>query len=213
MPPEYDATRATYALTRQNDPAIVAAVEGALGDARTIAVAGRFESPDRAVAPQPPAELPDASMDAAVGIMVPDLETLAQLRRVARGRVVLFTYDPERAADLWFVRDYLPELAELQLRRRPRILEQAAAAGTSATIERVPIPHDCRDGLLGAFWRRPERYLDTGLYGDDVPRDAIERGLGKLRTDLDAGAWRRRYGGLLSRDELDIGYRLVVAEL
>ena len=213
MPPEYDATRATYALTRQNDPAIVAAVERALGDARTIAVAGRFESPGREILDRPPAELPDGSADAAVGIMVTGLETLAQLRRVARGRVVLFTYDPERATDLWFVRDYLPELAAVQLERRPRILEQAAAAGGSATIERVPIPHDCRDGLLGAYWRRPERYLDPAQYGDDVPREALERGLARLHTDLEAGAWRRRYGGLLTREALDVGYRLVVAEI
>jgi hypothetical protein len=24
----------------------------------------------------------------------------------------------------------------------------------------VPIPHDCIDGFHGAFWRRPEAYLD-----------------------------------------------------
>jgi len=42
---------------------------------------------------------------------------------------------------------------------------------------------------------------------------ALERGLARLRNDLDSGAWRRRYGGLLSREELDVGYRLVVAEL
>jgi hypothetical protein len=41
----------------------------------------------------------------------------------------------------------------------------------------------------------------------------LQRGLDKLRNDLDSGAWRRRYGGLLSRDELDVGYRLLVAEL
>jgi hypothetical protein len=211
VPPDYDATRATYTLTGQTDPAIVAAVERALGDARTIAVAGRYESPSRETADGAPAELPDASVDAAVGIMVADLETLAHLRRVARGRVVLFTYDPERAADLWFVRDYLPELAGVQLERRPRILEQAAAVGTPAAIDRLPIPHDCRDGLLGAFWRRPERYLDPALFAGDVPPEAIERALGKLRTDLEAGAWRRRYGGLLSREALDVGYRLVAA--
>ncbi len=212
MPPEYDATRATYALTRQTDPAIVAAVERALGDARTIAVAGRYESPSRDTVARPLAELEDASVDAAVGIMVADLRTLAELRRVARGRVVLFTYDPERASDLWFVRDYVPDLAGVQLERRPRIFAQAEAAGSSATIDRVPIPHDCRDGLLGAYWRRPERYLDPAQYGDDVPREALERGLARLHTDLEAGAWRRRYGGLLTREALDVGYRLVVAE-
>ena len=27
----------------------------------------------------------------------------------------------------------------------------------------LPIPHDCSDGVLGAYWRRPEAYLDPGV--------------------------------------------------
>ena len=27
----------------------------------------------------------------------------------------------------------------------------------------VPIPHDCVDGLLGAYWRRPEAYLNAEI--------------------------------------------------
>jgi hypothetical protein len=213
VPPEYDASRATYALTRQTDPQIALAVERALGDARTLACAGHYESPERECAGGRPASLADGSVDAAVGIMVPDLGTLTHLRRVARGQVVLFAYDPERAADLWFVRDYLPGLVEVQLARFPRILDQAAAIGGAQSIERVPIPHDCRDGLLGAFWRRPDRYLDpdSPLFAGLDP-EVVGQALDKLRNDLDSRAWRRRYGGLLSRERLDVGYRLVVAE-
>jgi hypothetical protein len=35
----------------------------------------------------------------------------------------------------------------------------------------------------------------------------------RLRADLDRGAWERRWGRLLELDELDLGYRVVVAEL
>ena len=78
----------------------------------------------------------------------------------------------------------------------------------------MPIPHDCREGLLGAFWRRPERYLDAGQSAfAGIEPGALARGLDDLRTDLDSGAWRRRYGGLLRLEELDVGYRLVTAEL
>jgi hypothetical protein len=83
-------------------------------------------------------------------------------------------------------------------------------------VDRVPIPHDCRDGFLGAYWRRPERYLEPAVrpgistFGELEP-EVLEAALAKLRNDVDSGAWRRRYGGLLSRDELDVGYRLVVA--
>jgi hypothetical protein len=116
------------------------------------------------------------------------------------------------------VRDYLPEIEGLDRARFLPIEEQAAAVGGKARIERVPIPAECRDGMLGAFWRRPERYLDpTLLPGNSaftaLPPEVLKRGLDKLRNDLDSGAWRRRYGGLLSRDELDVGYRLVTAEL
>jgi len=33
-----------------------------------------------------------------------------------------------------------------------------------------------------------------------------------LAADLDGGEWERRNGALLELDELDLGYRLVVAE-
>ncbi|MEA2448619.1 MAG: hypothetical protein QOG63_551 [Thermoleophilaceae bacterium] len=250
MPPEYDASRAAYALTRRSDPRIAAAIERALGDARSIvnvgAGPGAYESPDReviAVEPsatmraQRPAgsapviaghaeDLPleDDSVDAALAVLTThhwddQLRGLAEMRRVARKRVVVFTFDVEQAGAFWLVRDYLPEIAEVDRRRFMPIDELVVALEPAeASVERVPIPHDCRDGFLGAFWRRPERYLDPALlpgnsaFGAIDPK-ALERGLAKLSNDLAAGAWRRRYGGLLSREELDVGYRLVIAEL
>jgi hypothetical protein len=136
-----------------------------------------------------------------------------------RTRAVVFTYDPDEAESLWLVRDYLPELADLAHERFPAIEELVAALGAAeASVERVPVPYDCRDGLLGAFWRRPERYLDPALRRHGAPLAGIETGvlqraLDELRTDLDGGAWRRRYGGLLGLEELDVGYRLVTADL
>jgi hypothetical protein len=37
--------------------------------------------------------------------------------------------------------------------------------------------------------------------------------LKRLREDLASGEWQRRYGYLLRLRELDIGYRLIIAEL
>jgi len=34
----------------------------------------------------------------------------------------------------------------------------------------------------------------------------------RLRDDLESGAWRRRNGHLLGLEELDLGYRLLIAE-
>jgi hypothetical protein len=81
-------------------------------------------------------------------------------------------------------------------------------------IHPVPIPADCSDGFLGAYWRRPARYLDAGARGaisgfarlrDPAP------GLERLRADLADGTWKRRHGDLLALSELDLGYRLIVA--
>jgi hypothetical protein len=33
----------------------------------------------------------------------------------------------------------------------------------------------------------------------------------RLRADLDSGEWHRQWGHLLALDELDLGYRVVVA--
>jgi hypothetical protein len=156
---------------------------------------------------------PSRAAAAIAGRLDPRIEAAIE-RALARGRTVVFTYDPDEATSLWLVRDYLPELAERARRRYPPIDELVAAIGApAASVERVPIPHDCREGLLGAFWRRPERYLDPAQRAfAGIEAGALARGLDDLRTDLDSGAWRRRYGGLLRLEELDVGYRLVTAE-
>jgi hypothetical protein len=227
---EYDASRAAYAATRRPDPRIAAAIERALGNACTVANvgarAGSYESPDREIiAIDVRAEalaLGDASVDAATALLTVQhwsdpLAGLTELRRVARGPVVVLTFDPAAADALWLVRDYLPELAAVDRACFPTIEATVQALGGGrTTVERVPIPHDCRDGFLGAYWRRPERYLEPAVrpgissFGELDPA-VLERGLSKLRNDLDSGAWRRRYGGLLPLEELDIGYRLVVS--
>jgi SAM-dependent methyltransferase len=244
---EYDASRAAYTATRRADPRIAAAIERALGDARTVlnvgAGAGSYESPEREVtavepsatmrALRPPGapeaidaraeELPfdDGSFDAATAILTvhhwsDPARGLRELRRVARGPVVLLTFDPHESEAFWLVRDYLPEIGAIDRARFLTVPATIEALGGQAEVERVPIPHDCRDGFLGAYWRRPERYLEPAAkpgiscFGE-LDDDVLERALERLRNDLDSGAWRRRYGGLLSREELDIGYRLVVA--
>jgi len=40
----------------------------------------------------------------------------------------------------------------------------------------------------------------------------ISEGLRKLASDLDTGAWARRYSELLNLDECDFGYRLVTTK-
>jgi hypothetical protein len=71
------------------------------------------------------------------------------------------------------------------------------------------------DGFLGAYWRRPHAYLDPAVRGAISTFSKIgdvEAGLARLRNDLENGTWSRRHALLLTRSELDLGYRLVIAQ-
>jgi len=141
-----------------------------------------------------------------------------ELRRVARKRVVIFTYDTSYMEHFWLLRDYLPKLARLDVTRFPRIDEQRAAIGEEVRIEPVPIPHDCEDGFLAAYWRRPMAYLDKqirmGMSIFQLPgAERLLDGLDELASDLQNGRWDARNQDISEREELDLGYRLLITEL
>jgi SAM-dependent methyltransferase len=163
-----------------------------------------------------------AAFDAGLALLTihhwPDWRVgIAELARVARDRVVVFTWDPG-ADDFWLVRDYLPRLHARDRSVFPSIATLTAMlASTHPVLDviDVAIPGDCTDGFLGAYWRRPEMYLDEGArraisaLSSDAPE--IAEALERLRRELADGTWAVRHGALLARRELDIGYRLVVA--
>ena len=238
---------ATYSAQRRADPRLAAHIRAALGDARSVvnvgAGAGSYEPDDLDVIAIEPSEgmidqrppsaaparrglaeslpLPDSCADAAMAILTihhwGDLGAgLRELRRVARRRVVILHFDPALARRFWLVEEYLPQIGEYE-RDVPPPSEVAALLDAPAEILPVPIPWDCTDGFLGAYWRRPAAYLDP------VVREAISvfaplgqalaPGLERLRADVESGAWADRHADLLALEELDIGYRLVVASL
>ncbi|MBI5170569.1 MAG: methyltransferase domain-containing protein [Candidatus Eisenbacteria bacterium] len=141
---------------------------------------------------------------------------LAECARVARERVVLLTFDAF-AEGFWLVRDYFPEFLELDRRQFPPVGDYATLFAGRADVEiaSVPVPRDCVDGFLGAYWARPEAYLDPAVRAgiSSFARCDTAAGLERLRADLASGAWHARNGELLERDALDLGYRLVVATL
>ena len=169
----------------------------------------------RAVAEELPFE--DGSFDAAMAVLSDHHWSdhdrgIAELRRVAR-RVVLFTWDPATVNDAWLVREYLPAFEGLV--PQGFRLEQTAEALGGARIEPVPIPHDCTDGFLHAYWRRPRAYLDPQVRAGIsvfalMEPGPVEAGLERLRNDLESGAWERDHAELLQLEELDLGYRLVI---
>jgi SAM-dependent methyltransferase len=171
----------------------------------------------RAFAEQLPFD--DGAFDAAMAVLSDhhwsDHEQgLAEMRRVA-GRVVLFTWDPATTYDSWLVNEYFRGFKELV--PDGFRLDRTAERLGGARIEPVAIPHDCRDGFLHAYWRRPHAYLDPRVRdGISVfrllPHEEVEAAMAALRADLESGEWERRNASILELDELDLGYRLVVAD-
>jgi hypothetical protein len=140
---------------------------------------------------------------------------------VARRRVVLFGIDPANTGGFWMTREYLPEVMSLVSgsggpTRWEKELGELLPGRLQ--VETVPVPHDCRDGFYGAWWRRPAAFLDPVVRAgisvfSQVPEAAVTRALDRLRADLDSGAWARRHADLLELDELDLGYRVITVEL
>ena len=159
----------------------------------------------------------DGAFDAAMAVLSdhhwPDRAAgLRELRRVASRRAVVLQCDLEPMMDFWLVRDYLTTFREAGM----SMAELAGHLGAQR-IEPVPIPHDCRDGFFVAYWRRPHAYLDPRVRdGISVfrlmPQAEVDEAIGRLRADLESGAWARNNADLLDREQLDLGFRLVVAE-
>lgn len=163
---------------------------------------------------------PDRSFDAVMAVLTlhhwaDRAAGLAECARVARERVVLLTYDPT-ADGFWLLRDYFPAFLDADRRQFPGIAEYAQTFGPAARVrvEPVPVPRDCVDGFLGAYWARPEAYLDPAVRAgiSSFSLQGSEAGVERLRADLASGAWHARHGHLLATDALDVGYRLVVAD-
>jgi len=139
-----------------------------------------------------------------------------ELRRVARGAVVILTYDATISGAMWLMADYLPEVAALDLRIFPPLEKLAEWLGGDVRIAKVPIPRDTPDWMLGSFWAHPERVLDANARAATsgfarMPADVVERVVSEVSFDLARGLWDRRYGHLRSLDEFDVGLRLLVA--
>ena len=236
----YDTIGLNYADLRRPDARIARKIEDALGAAQTVlnvgAGAGSYEPTDRQVtAIEPSAEMiqqrsatnanvfqggaedlpfEDKSFDASMALLTihhwSDQEQGAmEMRRVTRDKIVFLTYDPTFRG--FWLADYFPALVTLDEGQMPKMADYERWLG-STKVSVVPIPHDCTDGFLAGYWRRPAAYLEERVraamssfwaLGD------VSDGLRKLEADLKSGVWEQRYSDLLNIAELDCGYRLV----
>ncbi|WAJ46826.1 methyltransferase domain-containing protein [Mycobacterium sp. Aquia_216] len=243
----YDRTGRGYSRTRRADPRVAAVIGEALLGMTTVANigagTGSYEpartvvsvEPSRVmIAQRPPGCAPaiqavaerlpirSNAVDAALAVLTvhhwSDLATgIAEMRRIARRRLVVFTWDHNLFRRFWLVNEYLPAAARTDADLAVPITKLASLLGDPKIIA-VPVPHDCVDGFGGAYWRRPHAYLDPAVQAGMslftlTSKVALQKGLSRLRADLDNGAWERRHDDLLDTEELDLGYRLLVAEL
>lgn len=242
----YDTVGRTYQVTRRADPRIATLIDDALAGTGSVvnigAGTGSYEPPQTVLAIEPslvmiaqrrataaPAiqsvaeQLPlrDDCADAALAVLTihhwTDLSAgVAEMRRVARRRLVFLTWDPVKIASYWLMSEYVPELARIDA-------EMAVPIGrltellTNPVVTPVPVPHDCTDGFAAAFWRRPEAYLDPTVRAGitlftRTADEAAGPGLARLADDLRSGRWQHEHANLLDVGELDVGYRLVSAD-
>jgi SAM-dependent methyltransferase len=243
----YDRIGSGYTLTRQPDPRIAATIIEALSDARSVvnvgAGAGSYEPAQIVVVAVDPSiemirqrpnrsapavlaraeSLPfrSRSFDAAFAVLTIHHWTsisagLSELRRVATRRVVILTCDPACGDRFWLASHYLPEIIELDRSQLPTLGRLEKCLG-EIKILRGPDSQRLQDGFLGAFWQRPEAYLDPAVRRGismfaKLPSDAVDRGLARLSDDLDSGRWEKLFGQLRTQDTADLGYRLIIAE-
>ncbi|MEW2398484.1 methyltransferase domain-containing protein [Streptomyces sp. NPDC046862] len=243
----YDRIGVTYNHTRRPDHRIAVKIREALGQAGTVinvgAGAGSYEPPQTVLAVEPSAvmiaqrpagsaralqasaesiPIADESADAAMAILTvhhwTNLEAgIGEVLRIARQRVVIFTWDQAIFRRFWLLDEYLPEVAAFTETQTVPIDRLIALLG-DARVETVPIPHDCTDGFGAAFWRRPEAYLDPNVRAGismlaQTGEEVLRPGLTRLSSDLSSGLWHERHADLLDCETLDVGYRLLVADL
>lgn len=239
----YDRIGLRYATRRKPDPRIEARIDAALGQCNRVlnvgAGTGSYEPANRSVVAvepsiemirqRPPGAAPvvqasasnlpfhDQSFDAALAVLTvhhwPRREQgLAEMRRVARELVVILTWDPGHPG-FWLVQQYFPEILEMDRLVFPTLHEVESIIGPAVSSV-VPVPADCIDGFLGAYWKRPAQYLEAPVRAaiSVFSRLDCSEGLSRLRRDLDDGTWLSRNGALQELQELDVGYRLVVAQ-
>jgi SAM-dependent methyltransferase len=163
---------------------------------------------------------PDQHFDAAMAISTvhqwADLHAgLSEMRRVAKGPVVILTSDPLLIERFW-LNDYAPEVLRTEARRFPGIDAITIALAGSSKVTAVMIPLNCKDGFNEAYYGRPERLLkdEARLACSSwsfIDRTLTQRYIQHLAGDLHNGGWDAVFGELRKLPEYDGSLRLIVA--
>ncbi|HZG00091.1 MAG TPA: class I SAM-dependent methyltransferase [Chitinophagales bacterium] len=217
---DYDKHGKKYISHRCTDPRIATQLYVKLRDAKTIlnvgAGAGSYEPEDKYVVAVEPSQvmraqrigkvpainaiaeaLPfdDNAFDASMAILTvhhwnDKAKGLKEMRRVTKGPVVIFTFDPFFISKFWLY-DYVPQIVETDRKRFPPIEFYKECLGGKFEVEPIRVPMDCVDGFQEAFYARPEAFLDESVRRsqsawDFLPVGVEAEAVEKLKADLES---------------------------
>jgi SAM-dependent methyltransferase len=187
---DYGSIGADYSSYRRPDPRIMAYIDRALGDARTVlnvgAGSGSYEPLDRdvtAVEPsasmraQRPAHLRvaidavaenlpfvDGQFDASMATFTvhqwTDLDRGLAEMRRVTAGPVIVLTCDPTLVERFWLNDFAPEVLATEARRYPSLDRIRRHLGGATRELSVPIPFDCSDGFNEAYYGRPEHLLD-----------------------------------------------------
>jgi SAM-dependent methyltransferase len=166
--------------------------------------------------------LSDGCVDAALAVFTihhwADVANgLNELVRVARRRIVLLTMDPLHLEQHWVIAEYAPEIMDTHVAEFPSIAWLLGALPSARAVE-WEVPADCSDLFMAALWARPEAYLHPAIRSatsvwHQLSAAVADRAVERLGADLEAGRWDARHGDLRRTAALDVGVRIVIADL
>ncbi len=136
-----------------------------------------------------------------------------ELCRVARRRVVVH-FDPSHHDRQWLIRDYVPEIGDLDASRNSF---DAVVDRLRAEVTVLPLSRGFTDGVIGAYWCRPHAYLDPEVRSHmsgfaQIDPSVVDAAMARLADDLRSGAWARRNAALADLTSFDAGFRLLVSD-
>jgi SAM-dependent methyltransferase len=237
----YDKIGNTYVVERCPDPRIEEKIHQKISRARSVlnigAGTGSYEPKDKAVVSldpsilmlrkRPPGSAPcvlgeaeklpfkNSTFDCAMALLTihhwSDWKNgISEALRVSRSHVVILTWDPNHEG-FWLTQDYLQDIAKADSEKFPS-MAALESMFRDILVESIMIPSDCTDGFMGAYWQRPDAYLDHSKRASisSLALNPNFAGLEKLRREISSGEWEKKYGHLRNQSELDVGYRLLV---
>jgi len=140
---------------------------------------------------------------------------LKEIRRVTRGPIVIMTFDASAPTDFWIF-DYCPEMKAVEQKRYGALSSIINELPGSSEVISVPVPIDCTDRFQVALYARPEEFLNPEVRSSQsawkfLPAGAEENFVRTLKSDLESGAWKKKYGYLQGQPFINCQLRVVVS--